>query len=94
MYYDPVDTGKRVQNLRKEKELTQEQLSEKLNITTDYLGKIETGRRGCSIEVLIDIALFFDVSLDYLVLGKPMAADLRQQMDSALHVLEDLRKKL
>ena len=94
MYYDIYEIGKRIKNLRKAKGLTQEQLAEKLNITTDYLGKIETGKRSCSLDILIEIVLYFNVSLDHLVLGKPMMADLRQQIDSALGALENLREKM
>ena len=34
-----------------------------------YVGRIETGKRGISIDFLVDIACAFDVSLDYLILG-------------------------
>ena len=37
MYYDQKESGKRIAALRKEKGLTQEQLAEKLNISTSIL---------------------------------------------------------
>ena len=37
MYYDQKESGKRIAALRKEKGLTQEQLAEKLNISTSTL---------------------------------------------------------
>lgn len=43
MYYDQKESGKRIAALRKKKGLTQEQLAEKLNISTSTLGKIERG---------------------------------------------------
>ena len=33
MYYDPAATGERIQNLRKDREVTQEQLAIDLNIS-------------------------------------------------------------
>ena len=39
-------------------------------LATVHLAKIETGKRGCSLDILIDFAAFFNASLDYLVLGK------------------------
>lgn len=45
MYYDQKESGKRIAALRKEKGLTQEQLAEKLNISTSTLGKIERGMK-------------------------------------------------
>ena len=43
MYFDSYITGKRIQQLRKTKGLTQEQFAVKLNISDRHLGKIERG---------------------------------------------------
>ena len=94
MNYNTEEIGKRIQKLRKEKGLTQEELAEHLNISTVHLGKLETGKRGCSLDILIDIAVFFDASLDYLALGKVRENELRGQLDSAIHALEILRQSL
>ena len=94
MYYSTVETGKRIQQLRKASGLTQEQVAEKLNISVVHLAKIENGKRGCSLDILIDIAAFFDASLDYLVLGKARENELRKQLDCAIDVLETLRNSL
>lgn len=94
MYYDITEIGRRIQRLRRAKGLTQERLAEELNISVVHLAKIENGKRGCSLDILVDIAVFFDASLDYLVLGKVMGDDLREQLDSAILALETLRKNL
>ncbi len=73
MYYDQKESGKRIAKLRKDKGLTQEQLAESLNISTDYVGKMENGRYGGSVDLLVEISEFFEVTLDYLVLGKEMS---------------------
>lgn len=64
MYYDQKESGKRIAALRKEKGLTQEQLAEKLNISTSTLGKIERGIQGFSIDLLIEIGIFFGISTE------------------------------
>lgn len=95
MYYDLKESGARIQALRKEKGLTQEQLAAKLNINTDSLGKIERGIKGLSIDLLIEIAVFFSVSLDYIVLGREMQIDLtKQTLGSIINQLTDLEKRL
>lgn len=94
MYCNQVEIGKRIQKLRKDKGLTQEQLAEELNISTIHLAKIETGKRGCSLDILIGIAVFFDASLDYLALGKAKENELRGQLDSAIQALQTLRQSL
>ncbi len=53
MNYDMKESGKRIAELRKEKGLTQEQLAEKLNISTSNLGKLERGLQSFSIVLLI-----------------------------------------
>lgn len=47
MYFDSYITGKRIQQLRKTKGLTQEQFAIKLNISDRHLGKIERGEGHC-----------------------------------------------
>ena len=61
--------GKRIQQLRKERELTQEQLAEKLNVSQNTIAKIESGLRRSSIDFLLEISEFFNVSTNYLVFG-------------------------
>ena len=75
MYFDPVATGKRVKELRKNRGYTQIQFSEKMNISRGYYSKIELGIKAPSIDVLVDLAEFFDVTLDYLVFGKALETD-------------------
>lgn len=69
MYFDQVEFGRRLKRLRKERGLTQEQLAGDLNISIDHLGKIEHGKRGVSIDLLLDISETVDVSLDFLLKG-------------------------
>lgn len=50
--------------------LTQEKLAEKLNISRIHLAHIEIGSKAPSIDLMIVMAEFFGVTLDYLVLGR------------------------
>lgn len=70
MYYDPVLCGKRIRELRIMKGMTQEQLAEDLNLSHVHMSKLETGKHRASIDILIEIAVYFDVTLDFLVMGK------------------------
>ena len=94
MYYDPKMCGKRIQVLRKKKGLTQLQLSFKINVSESHLRAIETGIRGASIDLLIECSEFFQVTLDYLVLGKtdPDKAEMMMQLDILSNHIEQLRK--
>lgn len=95
MYYDLKESGLRIKKLRKKKELTQEQLANKLNISTSNLGKLERGLQGLSIDLLIELSIFFDVSLDYILLGRELQTDkLKRQIHTMLEQLIELEQKL
>lgn len=93
MYYDVVESGKRIKALRKERRWTQEFLADKVGVTREYLGKIENGHSGASIDLLIELCNSFDTSLDYLVLGtihNGYIEDKRQQVQAIISQLENL----
>lgn len=95
MNYDIKKSGKRIQQLRERRKETQETLSEKLNISLSLLRKIETGRRGTSIEVLIVFAEYFDTTLDYIILGRTNSPlDFKDKLRSIITTLEDIEHKL
>lgn len=60
--------GLRIRKARKQKDLTQEQLSEKCGISAAYLGNIERGTRKLSVETLFALASSLDVSTDSLLI--------------------------
>ena len=70
MTFDVKACGARIRELRMKNGLTQETLVEDLNITDVHLRRIESGVRGGSIELCIELADYFYVSLDYLILGR------------------------
>ena len=69
MYFDQAKFGCRLRTLRKRRRMTQETLAGALNISIDHLSKIEHGKRGVSIDLLLDISEAVDTSLDYLLKG-------------------------
>ena len=70
MYYDLVESGKRIKALRKENGLTQEQLAEQLGVAANTIARIETGNRGISIDLAIELVVRFETTLDYIFLGR------------------------
>ena len=57
----------RLKALRIEKELTLQELGAALGSTKQTMGNFENGNKTPSLELLIKIAEYFGVSLDYLV---------------------------
>lgn len=57
----------RVYQLRKEAHLSQQQLGDILGLTHKSISMIESGGRGTTIEKLVLLAEYFQVSTDYLL---------------------------
>jgi Predicted transcriptional regulators len=71
MSFNQKEIGQRVNELRTGHQISLDQLADAVNCTRDHLYRAERGepRHGFSIDILIEIARYFDVSLDYLILG-------------------------
>ena len=52
MNYDMKRSGERIRQLRIKNNFTQEMVSNALNIDQSYYGRIETGKRGCTVDLL------------------------------------------
>ena len=65
-----VEFGKRIKEERNRLQMTQEDLAQELNIGYVHMNGIENGRKGCSIDLLLEIAEVLDVSTDYLLTGR------------------------
>ena len=70
MYYNTKASGARIRELRLAKKLDQIELAELLNVSHGYISRIESGKKGCSVDLLIQLSEIFGTSLDYLILGK------------------------
>ena len=59
--------SERLKALRQEKNITQRALANHLNITDTAYGFYEQGKNYPNMDILIKLADYFEVSLDYLV---------------------------
>lgn len=59
--------GKRIRACRKSKQYTLEQLAEKLDVSTTFIGQIERAAGKPSLETLVKIASVLEVSTDELL---------------------------
>ena len=96
MQFNMIECGKRIKELRLCRSMTQEQLALKLGIHTMTLSNLENGRRSSSIDLLIDIAQAFDVTLDYLILGRKacITTRLAEETEDALNHLKNIQRIL
>ena len=64
-----IDIGKydRIADTRIDMGLTQKLIAEKLNIASNTLSQYEAGLRNIPNEILIELALLYNTSVDYLL---------------------------
>ena len=72
--------SERLKELRMSKGLTMEQLGKEIETTRGTIGNFENGNKKPSLDMLIKIANYFDVSIDYLA-GRTDDPELHQKED-------------
>ena len=70
---DQKKTGEFLKQLRLEKQMTQEQLAEKFNVSSRSVSRWETGRNLPDISLLVEIADFYDVDVREIIEGERKA---------------------
>lgn len=97
MNYNIEKCGERIRRIRKQNGYTQEGLAEALNMDRSVLSRIEVGKYACTIDLLAQVSVFFDVSLDYLVFGKPQERDivrLKEYVTDLIQYLELFKQNI
>jgi len=65
-----TEIGSRIKALRNNNKYSQDALSEVIGLSRASISQFEKGENYPSIETIVSIANFFNVSIDYIVLGK------------------------
>lgn len=66
---DYKEIGLRIRKLRRDKNITQEQLAELVGVSCSFVGHIERGEKILSLETLARLSKAFDADMHYLVFG-------------------------
>ena len=85
-----MEFNEKLQGLRKEKGLTQEELAELLYVSRTAVSKWESGRGYPNIESLKDISKFFSVSIDDLLSGEKLLSIAEKENKSNIRGMCDL----
>lgn len=64
---DYVDMGKRIRKQRQLIGLTQQELAERIGVSTSFVGHVERGTRKASLETLVALSNALGVGVDYLL---------------------------
>lgn len=57
----------RIRDLREDHDLTQQQVADAIGITQRKYSYVETGQQQLTADILIKLADFYDVSIDYIL---------------------------
>ena len=84
---DYCEIGRQIRRARKARGLSQEELAERINISTTHMSHIETGKTKLSLQVFVDIVSALKVGADELLKGQIGGQDQleRKQIDAVLN---------
>nr|WP_312579613.1 helix-turn-helix domain-containing protein [Sedimentibacter sp.] len=85
--------AQRLKQLRKENKLKQEDLGSLINVSKTQISDIENGKKSTSIENLVVLAEYFNVSIDYL-LGKSDNSSATIDKNNDIHNLTENEMEL
>ncbi|MFW6229706.1 MAG: helix-turn-helix domain-containing protein, partial [Halanaerobium sp.] len=78
------DFGSQLKKLRKNNKITQKELAKILGLAQTTIANYENNSRFPNQETLLEIADYFDVTLDYLITGKKNRTNLKEEKSTNL----------
>ncbi len=86
---DQIKIGNFIKELRKEKNLTQEELAEKFGVARRTVSRWETGSNMPDLDILIEMADFYDVDLREILDGERKSEKMEKELkETVLKVAE------
>lgn len=85
-----MEFGEKLQDLRKARNLTQEELAEALYVSRTAISKWESGRGYPSIDSLKEISCFFDVTIDELLSSEKLISIAKKENESNIQKLYNI----
>lgn len=82
-----TEIGKRIRSFRVKNELKQSQLAESLDVSTNFISEVETGKKSISLETLCRLCKKYSLSADYILFGKELSHSSERTMSEFLSSL-------
>ena len=86
---DQIKIGALLRELRREKNLSQEQLAEQFNVSSRSVSRWENGNTMPDISVLIELADFYDIEIRELLSGERKSESMNKDMKETLVMVAD-----
>ena len=72
---DQVKTGEFLKQLRKQQNMTQQMLADKLGVTNRSVSRWENGNTMCDLDILVELSKMYNVSISEILNGEKDKAD-------------------
>ncbi len=89
MLVDQIKTGAFIKKLRNEKDLTQERLAEQFNVSRRTVSRWETGSNMPDLDILIEMADYFDVDLREILDGERKSEKMDKELKETVLKVAD-----
>ena len=86
---DQIKIGAFLKTLRREKNMTQEQLAEQLGVSSRTVSRWETGSNIPDISLLAELAEFYDVSIPELIDGERKSEIMNEEIKEVADKMAD-----
>ena len=86
---DQIRIGAFLKQLRKEKDLSQEQLAERFNVSSRSVSRWENGNTMPDISILIELADFYDIDIRDLLRGERKSEKMDEDLKETLVMVAD-----
>ena len=80
------EMGERIYHCRKSLKLTQEELAEKVGVSTQMISNLETGKKAIRPENLVKICKALNISTDYILTGSQSKHIADSIVDQLVHL--------
>lgn len=77
--------GYRIREQRQRYNLTLEALSERVDLSPNYMGKIERGEKKFSFEAIVKISKSLNTTIDYLLYGNSDKGEMHEELQALLN---------
>lgn len=78
LIYNRSDMGRRIRKIRQEMDITCEEMAQRLHMDKEEYMRVEQGEGDAPLEIVMQIASFFQVTIDFLIYGmdEPISVEL------------------
>lgn len=83
--------GEKIKRARNDKELTQEEMAEKLDVSVSFISQVESGEKKFNLDRIIQVSKILEKPIDYFVEGYKRKSN--EVIDEIIEILKRMSGK-